>query len=352
MKKLILPFFLVMFTSSVPAQENYATNPLSPYPPACATNYQVWDKYNSSGTEVIYSGMIQLTGESGALHDVELTVWRKGCAEAGRSVILVDLKPVDDGDGMDEWVFTPWFWAATRRDSQIKMRAISEPNSSYATDETQKLWEGGSYTLFLENPSIYSEFNYIMVSPEEYNGAWQLRVRDVGDPVVNTWEIDIPAYTNNLQTPVMALTGRLSGTWVVPGVPDQGLVLAFEEEGSSLMPRGLFFLSWYTFDDKGELLWLTGNGFYGRGATEITVPVLLVSNGQFLGEQLADREVIGSARLVAQDCNSLILEYDLEGIGLGSGTEILQRIFSLEIQGYACRDIQSRIDRLNDRFQQ
>ncbi len=102
------------------------------------------------------------------------------------------------------------------------------------------------------------EFGYIMVNPEEYNEAWQLRVRDVGDPTVNTWEIDIPAYTNNLQTPVMALTGRLSGTWVVPGVPDQGLVLAFEEEGSSLMPRGLFFLSWYTFDDKGELLWLTG----------------------------------------------------------------------------------------------
>ncbi len=67
---------------------------------------------------------------------------------------------------------------------------------------------------------------------------------------------------------------------------------------------------------------------------------------------MVDREVIGSARLVAQDCNSLILEYSLEAIGLGSGTEILQRIFSLEIQGYACRDIQSRIDRLNDRFQQ
>ena len=348
MKKLILPFFLVIFTFSVPAQENYATNPFSPYPPACATNYQIWDKYNTSGTEIIHSGIIQLTGEAGTLRDVELTVWRKGCAEAGRSVILVDLKPVDDSDGMDEWVFTPWFWAATRRAPQIKMRAISEPNTSYATDETQKLWERGSYTLFLENPSIYSEFGYIMVNPEEYNGAWQLRVRDVGNPTVNTLEIDIPAYTNNLQTPLMALTGRLSGTWVVSGVPDQGIVLAFEEEGSSLMPRGLFFMSWYTFDDRGALLWLTGNGFYERGATEITVDILLVTHGRFLGTEEAEREIVGTARIVAQDCNSLVLEYDLEAIGLGSGAEILQRIFSLEIQGYACRDIQSRINHLND----
>jgi len=147
---------------------------------------------------------------------------------------------------------------------------------------------------------------------------------------------------------VMALTGRLSGTWVVPGVPDQGLVLAFEEEGSSLMPRGLFFLSWYTYDDQGALLWLTGNGFYERGAAEITVDILLVTHGQFLGTEEAEREIVGTARIVAQECNSLILEYDLEGIGLGSGTEILQRIFSLEIQGYACRDIQSRINHLND----
>jgi len=93
-----------------------------------------------------------------------------------------------------------------------------------------------SYILFLENPSLFNEFNYIMVNPEEYNGAWQLRVR----------------------------------------------------------------------------------------------------------------EIVGTDRIVAQDCNSLVLEYDLEAIGLGAGTEILQRIFSLEIQGYACRDILSRIDRLND----
>ena len=348
MQKLILPFFFVVLSFSVPAQENYATNPHAPYPPACVTNFQVWDQYNTSGTEIIHSGTIQLTGESEALHDVELTVWRKGCAEAGRSVILIDLKPVDDGDGFDDWVFTPWFWAATGRDPQIKMRAISEPNTYYATDETQKLWEAGSYTLFLENPSIYGEFGYIMVSPQEYNGAWQLSIRDVGNPMAKTWEIDIPAYINNLQTPLMALTGRLSGTWVVPGIPDQGFVLAFEEEGSSLIPRGLFFMSWYTYDDKGDLLWLTGNGFYDRGATEIMVEILLVTNGRFLGAQEADREVVGSARLFARDCNSLILEYDLEAIGLGSGTEMLQRIFSLEIQGYACRDIESRIDRLND----
>jgi len=37
MKKLILPFFLVILSSSIAAQENYATNPHTPYPPACAT---------------------------------------------------------------------------------------------------------------------------------------------------------------------------------------------------------------------------------------------------------------------------------------------------------------------------
>jgi hypothetical protein len=139
----------------------------------------------------------------------------------------------------------------------------------------------------------------------------------------------------------MALTGRLSGTWLASGTLDQGFVLAFEELLNST--TSLLFLSWYTFDGNGKLLWLTGAGFYEWGDTEVSLNIDLVENGEFMGSKVADRTVVGTAKVVAINCNDLRLTYNLNQLGLGSATKSLVRIVSAETQGYVCSDAMTRI---------
>jgi hypothetical protein len=170
---------------------------------------------------------------------------------------------------------------------------------------------------------------------------------EIEDVPYQTWTVPVPVYANNLRPARMTLTGRLSGNWVSPGTKDQGFVLAFEELSNQFL--GLLFMSWYTYDQNGNLLWLTGaNTYEVTGTTEVTLDIELVTNGEFQGSKTADRQVVGTAKLVAYDCNNLQLTYNLNQIGLGSATIPLRRIFSLEIQGYVCGDHATRVEHVND----
>ena len=126
---------------------------------------------------------------------------------------------------------------------------------------------------------------------------------------------------------------------MVKDIPDQGFVIAFEE-----LPDGgnFVFLSWYTYDLVGNLLWLTAGDRYDVGDSSIDLPLELVTNGLFMGNIRADRKVISTATLKAISCNQLEFFYDLTVLGLGGGTIILQRLHSLETAGYACRDQKRR----------
>jgi hypothetical protein len=141
---------------------------------------------------------------------------------------------------------------------------------------------------------------------------------------------------------------------VEAGAADQGFLLSFsnpvppagtavaEPENAEL----LVFLSWFTFDSQGDMLWLAGEARFPQGSTEVSIPILRVTQGQFLGSQAAERTVMGQVRLKASQCNELEVDYDLSGLDLGAGDLRLQRLHALEIAGYPCRDYQARLDSL------
>jgi len=106
-------------------------------------------------------------------------------------------------------------------------------------------------------------------------------------------------------------------------------------------------MSWYTFDQNGNLLWLTGNSRYELGESSVEFPIVLVQDGTFMGTEPAQRSEAGTGRIKAFGCNQLVLSYDLNAIGLGDGALGLQRMFSMETAGYACRDAQARIEALD-----
>jgi len=340
---------LILFfvTSWALAQENYVTAPEGVFPPGCATITEFGNPAVHGATEVLYSGTQSFADVSeffytGAKSDVSIVIYRQGCAESGRAIIKVQLEVVNGGSALVPILI------AVIDGLDYPLRLTADPNSFTDAYTGTPLFEGEFYEYFLDGTAWPDLPDYLqeglgIMTPEQYNSAFQLDFVDYID--FTTTSVDIPAYSNNLTSMMMPFNGRLSGNWVVFGVPDQGFVLAFEE-----LPDGtnFVFVSWYTFASDGTLLWLTAGDTYEIGDNSIQLEIELVTNGQFLGNQAADRSVVGSATLSAYHCNHLQLEFDLSSLGLGTGSVRLQRLFSLETAGYACRDPIERADTIGD----
>jgi len=345
--RLVSGLFLLCFASWVNAQENYISPPEGVYPPGCATITEYGNPDVHGATEALYNNVLELADISeyfytGGKSEVQIQIYRQGCAEPGRAIIKVRFEVISGGSAL-----TP-ILIAVIGGVDYPLRLSGDPNSYTERYTGTPIFEGEVYEYFLEGTAWPDLPSYLdqglgIMTPELYNSAFQLDFVDYID--FTTTSINIPAYTNNLASTMMPFNGRLSGNWVVAGVPDQGFVLAFEE-----LPDGtnFVFLSWYTFAPDGTMLWLTAASSYaiGESATDLTIE--LVTNGEFLGNEEADRSVAGSATLYAYHCNHLQLDFDLTDLGLGTGSIKLQRLFSLETAGYACRDPIERADTIGD----
>jgi hypothetical protein len=190
------------------------------------------------------------------------------------------------------------------------------------------------------------------ISIDAYNGRFELSLHhaeNINRPIL---KIPVPATAELIPTPGrMPLNGRLSGNWVATNAADQGFVLSFselvpgqlQEPGFLWKQESLLFLSWFTFGPDGRPLWLTGTGRYLPGDSKVSLDLVLVTGGRFMAATEATRNAAGSAELTAFGCNRLELDYDLGSIGLGKNSIQLQRLFSLEIAGFSCRDLAAKL---------
>jgi len=248
-----------------------------------------------------------------------------------------------------EEVSTPSGTKFTSLDQLVErypLRVVNEPNSF--EQEHGGTIKGPGFREFIMDGVAESKIATTenILSMEQYNGAFTLIIQDGFDSTIE-FELPIKEYTG-FQTPrKFPINGRLSGNWIVEGVPDQGFLISFNEFIDDDGIKNLAFLSWYTYNTDGSLLWLTAAAFHDVAVSSVDLPLDLVTNGEFLGDKTADREVVGSATLTAESCNEMTFEYDLEALGLGSDTVTLKRIFALETAGYACRDQTARLDSKN-----
>ena len=337
----------LLFAVSNPvwSAENFLSNPTTPYPPGCATNFPLVLEMPGKESDINSATVFMYEADdSSSQHEVAVRIWRRGCTESDRSLLFFEMSVIDDGDDVVEAVLCPEF-EADQFGIVHKLRGVKEPNSWAANGQSQRVEEGQTVTLFLDGMSVYDDSfdESLVLTAEEYNADFDLRVLD---PRTHTgFRVGIPEYRNQHLASELPLSGRLSGTWVVPGVPDQGFVLAFEELVHQ--SRLNLFLSWYTFDQDGAPMWLTGNALFDVGDTSIDFPIVFVQDGTFMGPQNGTRIDAGMGSLKAFGCNRLVLTYDLNNIGMGDGGFALQRIFSMETAGYACRDAQARIEALD-----
>jgi len=345
-RKLLLTGLMLFFSQTALGIENFITQATTLYPPACVSTAPLELVFTPSDTRDIFLGQMgKYTSfpDTQNQQNVEVFVYRRGCKDPDRSVIFLSTNLIA---GPNSAFFLPRVFAkigATR----YSLRLVNEPNS-FEQEQGGTIKGVGLREYILDGVAeskIASAENIISIA--QYNGAFTLIIQDGFDPSLEL-EVPIDAYTGFQKPRKFPLNGRLSGNWVVQDVPDQGFVIAFNEVINASGVQNQVFLSWYTYNTDGSTLWLTAGAFNDLAADSVTLQLELVSNGTFLGSTIADRSVVGSATLTAISCNEMTLTYNLDNLGLGSGTVTLTRIFSVEIAGYACRDQTARLDALSN----
>ncbi len=369
--KYTLSICLTFFCITAFASPYFFSNPYSPYPPGCVTTPQLQQVLAGDNVVKVWSGAILLAQALAAdkLVPVDLAVYRAGCAEPNRSLILLEFSIPEDappdkrqfvlpevvalGDELlDENNFPmtlasePNSWGFTGNENQEVIRLIGDFTEGLA-DASQLRWV---YVLDVPAPPLEYGDNSVWnssfaMSAPRYNDLVGLRLDNgTGSTIIN-----IAPTEQVLDTaPAIELNGRLSGNWVVDGASDQGVMLSFSSKvGRQVAPVDsplVVFFSWYTFDAQGEMLWLTGTAEFQPGATEVDIPLVAVSNGRFMSGMKADREEFGQVQLTANNCNDIAFTYILPpSSGLASGGRHLQRVFALEIAGFACRDFDTKL---------
>lgn len=368
----LLPAVLISVSGMAFADTQYAP---TPYPPACATQLPEVLDPSDPNVALVWSGTLTLESArwnpqpSPGIRQMQTGIYRVGCAEPGRSVILVEFQLPDYWTPLYSPVFLPEFRGVTGFDS-VPFELKLEPNSRGQSPQQHLLTTTviGDFTDGWDDARRF-RWRYVLdLSPlgvywgdtsAYYNGSFGLEI-DAGEGDA-PFAIPIPATADVLQTsPSLPLNGRLSGTWVEAGAADQGVLLTF---GQPVPPAGTVienpesselhvFLSWFTFDPLGGPLWLVGETRFPQGADSVSLTLWQVSAAQFMGGWLAtgagqDPYVrAGELHLEAINCNDLEVSYELETVGLGTGEMRLERLFAQETDGYPCRDRLARIESL------
>lgn len=336
----VLAFLL---SSPVSAFESYYTHWWTPYPPSCVFTLTLpRDTVTLGDAQLLVSETISLSSDDTTAKpiEVEIEVIRRSCVEENRSAVFLLFKNPTGS-------FRAPRISARVDDKTYALRLVKEPNTRFDDYSTKTISKDVAF--FLIDGASFNEHELDRaITADQYNDAFHLIIGDTGSSGFE-YQFDLAANNPLLKPRRKLLTGRMSGLWIAEDTTDQGFQLSINElwVGESPMPQA--FLTWYTFDKDGNPLWLAGDGTFGvMGDSHVTLHMVLVENGEFLGNKKADRQRLHDAVLIVESCNRLRLNYDLEEIGLGKGGIWLKRIFSLETAGFACRDYQSRIDTLAD----
>ena len=128
------------------------------------------------------------------------------------------------------------------------------------------------------------------------------------------------------------IDGSLSGSYVIDGLLDQGIIITIGTNS-----QGQFiFVAWFTYDESGQPLWLVGNDSLPENASQATLAMQRLDGPSFLdfSNQQANRISIGSMTFIAIDCNTIQASFDFGSLG-ASNNLTLKRLTNIE--GRDCR---------------
>jgi hypothetical protein len=361
MKFLTCCLLAMCFVSSAHGRSNFMSNPDLPYPPGCAG-----DPARTMVPFLTYARVVLHDPARNQELEVRLDGFRSTCSEPGRSLIWLRFDAVHHGD-LNFRLELPGVRVTPAAGGARPMSLAATPNGwgsgsdpqlgrQYLENTVIPDWMGpvapaeisGLYVL--DNTTPMYNYPNGPLSADDYNGAITVELVYPPDTIVKTFQV--PA-TADLFGPESGIpfSGRLSGMWVVAGANDQGMAISISNRvGADITDNAsrddlplVLFLAQYSYDSEGNLLWLTGSADFEQGSNDISLDMVRVQNGEFMGDKPASREPAGTVRLVARSCDDITFEFDYAQLGMGSGSYRLQRLYSLETAGYDCRDYAAKV---------
>jgi len=325
-------------------RENFLSSAEALIPPNCLTDPLPGPA--GTTTEGVVSFPIT-EASSGPRTNVRIRVWRAACHEPERSAVLLRFENVS-GDFIAAPFLGPLLIGNQSSGfSSASYRLRANDFSAPTQLDLQTSWflnNGVSAPYLIEIGPLLPGQDSNDLDVSEYQQAFGLTFLTFNNQGELT-EIDtvtVPAAGQSNMVTQFAnppLSGRFSGNWIARDTRDQGILLSISE----LPDRRLVaFLAWFTYGADGEQAWFTGNTFFDIGSSQISFNINQGSDGQFQSDQPANRTVVGAATLRVLDCSQLELQFNLDSVGLGANTVVLERVLAGEIAGYACRDLPAR----------
>jgi hypothetical protein len=302
-------------------------------------------RFQRPPSQVIVDETYAIDDLAGDAVNTRIRVWRQGCHEPGRSVILMNLELLDQATA--GLAVEPFTTLVPQGGGSPAVGLLSE----FAVQTAAEVpWFSGvgltNAALRVEGTELQTGTTYVVdafqydISPDAYNSNLEMRL-DFGQDQFVTY--DLPSYSPSLNPPQQvrpALHGRYSGQWVVEGLPRSGLVLQVAEIAPA---RNFVFAIWFTYLD-GEPIWVVGNADIELGADSVVLDMLRLEGGGFFtdpGSFSADdvsSEVLGTMTLRAVHCGEIEGEIDFSGSGLGQQDLVFSRL--INIAGSTCDQTQ------------
>lgn len=126
----------------------------------------------------------------------------------------------------------------------------------------------------------------------------------------------------------LAASLAYSGSWYDPEHTGEGQII-------QVLSANRILMNWYTYDEQGAQMWLTGVGILS-GSTA-TIEHMYITEGGIFGPefdpQLVELEIWGSLIMNFESCNAASIEYE-SILGFGSGT--LNPVRLTQVEGLDC----------------
>ncbi len=131
------------------------------------------------------------------------------------------------------------------------------------------------------------------------------------------WSVD----ASTVESPDPATTARkidstYSGIWYDPSRDGEGFTLIISETTAG--PTAV--VSYYTYDDQKQSVFLVGSESIPAGSTSVSIPIVITKGAKF-GDEFKPTDVIrtpaGTLTFRFTSCNNGTVDYDLNPLGNG-----------------------------------
>lgn len=335
---------MIAGNASANGEINVLTDLFSPFPPGCVA--LSLPEAAASGDNLMWDETVLAPSvETGTLDsEVRVQIWRTGCTDAGRSVVMVRLQNLSDSLVLVPQVFVE---AGEAELPFHEAQLITRPAVGNIGASGNVMSAAGETFMVSADPVSVDEETFFSV--DEYNELFTLELFWGGfAPSVNEGELfPVFPYEPALDPPQYEfplLHGRMSGSYTVPGKAATGLFLNVAETlidtPDGPVDANFFFAVFFTYLN-GEPVWVVGNTpGIEPGPDLVELDMQITEGGRFFTdpgsftEDDVNRESIGTMQIEVLDCNTLLLNYDFAGSGLGVGSLTVERL--ARVAGYDC----------------